>query len=1032
MKNNIKRAVLSVLLLISAITMAGQSKITVKGNVSDENGDPLIGAAVFVSTKDGKTPTSSSMTDLDGNYTITCLDKDQLEFHYLGYAVTKVQVNGRQKINVSMETDAGLNLDEAVVIGYGSVKKRDLTGSVVNVNMSDVKLAPVSSVDQALQGRIAGADIMSTTGEPGATTSIRIRGTRSISASNEPLIVVDGVMDAIHDLNDLNSADIESITVLKDASSTAIYGSRGSNGVIMVTTKAGASSNGRPRITFKADAGFSQLPRKLDIMNATEFALFRNEYASFSTTDGNDKITPETPIGDSSYSDPFALGNGTNWIDEITRTAAYQNYNFSIGGGTKETQYYASVGYNDNQGIIDNSGMKKLSTRFSIDHNLFKWLKLGYKVNYTYRKNDNNLASIGGTQWWGGAQYLSPLIKPMDTFNPLFYSGQKINTPRAVLDLEENITKRHSITQTVYGEVKFTDYLKLRSQFSYYLYERHHYKYSPSTLPRKKEGEGGNAYRGDWNEHSLSSETTLTFDKTWNKTHHLDVLLGYTAYTYQGEDFSLSGSGYMVDANKWNNMNAVKDKETYSASTSYTSKAKMSVLGRVNYNYKQRYYATFTARYDGASNFAANNKWGLFPSGALKWTISNEPWMKGVRNIDDLSLRLSAGRSGNDAISSYRSLAAMGTTTGGYLFDGSQPVAYYPSRLDSPNLTWEKTDLYNLALSGSFFNSRLNITAEAYYSKTSDLLLTIQTAAQSGYNSKFANIGATTNKGFELSIESRNIVKNNFEWSTNFTISHNNQIVDEIGTEDFVVAYKSPGNNSYMMHGYVKGYPLNAVWGFKYGGVWHNEEEIERNNATKAFVSSSTKDYLGGCKYYDINHDGILNQDDLCYLGNADPYIYGGLQNNFRIGNFTLGIYFTYSLGGKLYNYSEFYMAGSRFTNQYRYMLDAWHPTRNPESDIPGIAANGDVHVPSDFLVHDASYIRLKNISVGYTFNLKNKKYLKDIKLSVSGDNLYLWKNYNGFDPDVSSSGKSSTLRRMDLGAYPKPRTIIFSIQLRY
>ncbi len=1031
MKKNIIQLVLSLLLMLTTVVMSAQSKITVTGTVSDDKGETLIGATVIVQGEKGKGPKATAITDINGNYSLTCLDNDELEFSYLGCSNQKIKVNGRTKINVALEPDSSTNLDEVVVIGYGSAKKKDLTGSVVNVKMSDIKSLPVSSVDQALQGRIAGADIMSTTGEPGATTSIRIRGTRSISASNEPLIVVDGVMDAIHDLNDINSADIESISVLKDASSTAIYGSRGSNGVIMITTKGGGSTNGKPNITFKADAGFSQLPRKLDIMNATEFALFRNEYASFTDSDGYDSITPETPTEDSSYGDPFSYGEGTDWIDEISRIAPYQDYNLSINGGSKQTKYFFSVNYNDNQGIIDKSGMRKLGNRISIDHDLFKWLKVGYKMSYSYRHNDNNLASIGGTQWWGAAQYLSPLIKPTDTFNPLFYSGQKINTPRAVLDLETNMTKRHSLNQTVYAEAEFADCLKLRSQFSYYLYERHHCRYQPSTLPKKKEGQGGDAYRGDWNEHSLSSETTMTFDKTWNKTHHFDALFGFTAYKYQGEDFSLWGSGYMVDENKWNNLNAVKDKETYSARSSYNGKQKMSFLGRVNYNYKSRYYLTLTARYDGASNFAKNNKWGLFPSAALKWTISNEPFMKNATQVDDLSIRLSAGRSGNDAIGSYRSLAAMGTTTGGYLFGGSQPVAYYPSRLASPDLTWEKTDLYNLALVGSFFNSRLSITAEAYYSKTTDLLLTIQTAAHTGYNSRFANIGATTNKGFELSIESRNIVKNNFEWSTNFTISHNDQVVDEIGTEDFVVAYKAPNNNSYMMHGYVKGYPLNAVWGFKYGGVWHNAEEIERNKATKAYVSTGKTKSLGECRYYDINHDGILNQDDLCYLGNADPYIYGGIQNNFRIGNFNLGVYFTYSLGGKLYNYAEFYMAGSKFTNQFRYMLDAWHPTRNPYSDIPGVI-NSATHVPSDFLVHDASYIRLKNITIGYTFRFNKSKFIKDLRLSASGDNIYLWKNYNGFDPDVSSNSSGSTLRRMDLGAYPKPRTIIFSVQVRY
>jgi hypothetical protein len=335
----------------------------------------------------------------------------------------------------------------------------------------------------------------------------------------------------------------------------------------------------------------------------------------------------------------------------------------------------------------------------------------------------------------------------------------------------------------------------------------------------------------------------------------------------------------------------------------------------------------------------------------------------------------------------------------------------------------------NLAVTGAFFNNRLNITAEAYYAYTSDLLLNVQVADQTGYSTRLANIGATSNKGLELSIESRNIVTRGFIWSTAFTISHNTQRVEDIGSENYIIAYKAP-TTEYMMYGYVKGYPLNALWGFQYAGVWHNKEEIERNKLTHAVASNNGNTALGYPVYVDRNHDGVLDNQDMTYLGNADPVVYGGFQNNFRIGKFNLGVYFVYSLGGKIFNYSELYMAGSRSTNQYAYMVNAWHPVKNPDSNLPraGII-DGDVH--STRMLHDASYLRLKTVSLSYMWNVK-KKFIRDITFSISGENLYLWKHYNGFDPDVSTSSDGSTLRRMDLGAYPRARTIMASIQLRY
>ena len=996
------------------------------GTVTDENGAPVTGATVIVVGTQRGTTTSAT-----GAYTLQVRNGEILEFQYLGYEKQAVSVGGQTTLDVTLQPSKAMAVDEVVVIGYGTVKKGDATGSVANIKISDVKDLPVLSVDQALQGRVAGADIMSTTGEPGATTSIRIRGTRSISASNEPLIVVDGVIDAVSDLNDINSDDIAGISVLKDASSTAIYGSRGSNGVIIVTTKGGGNqTNTKPSITLKADIGFSQLPRKLDVMNATEFALYRNDFAYFSTQSGYEDIGEGTPQSKYPFKDPFSLGKGTDWIDEITRTAPYQNYSLSISGRSKKSSYYASLGYNDSQGIIDNSGLQRITGRLNLDHQLFKWLKVGYRGSYTWRDNAQNLAEIGGTAYYRAAMYLSPHIDPQENYNPLWGNGQRINTPRATIDQNTYSIERTSLNHTAYLEVALAKGLKLRSQNSYYSFQRHTYRYYPGSLPAKNEGEGGQAYRAEFHEFSLSSENTLSYKLETKSGHNIDALAGFTAYRYKSDNFTLSGQGYMDDDVLWNNMNAVTDKETYSAATGLTKRTKMSLLARFNYNYKQRYYLTVTGRYDGSSNFAANNKWGFFPSVALKWNAAKENFLKDVRWIDELSLRLSAGRTGNDAISAYRSLAAMSSTTSGYLFDGMQPGAYYRSRLASPNLTWEKTDLYNAALDLAFFNNRLMITAEGYISKTRDLLLTVQTASATGYTSRYANIGKTSNKGVELSIESRNIVRPKFSWTTNLTIAHNKQNVDDIGSEDFVTALSSPGNNPYMMYGYVKGYPLNALWGFKYGGTWKNADERKENEITKTYVSVSNTD--GGARYYDVNHDGVMSREDLIYQGNADPYLYGGLQNTFYIHGFKLGVYFAYSLGGKIYNYSEIYMAGSQFANQYRYMLEAWHPVRNPQSNLPRAGAV-DAHVPSDLMIYDASYIRLKNITVGYTFDLsKRSKFIRDITLNLSAENLHIWKKYNGFDPDVSTDSSDSALRRVDLGAYPKPRTIVFSIQLRY
>ena len=587
-------AILIMLAAYTAPAKAQEQPQAVHGIIFDSEGNPLVGATVVVAGG-----VQGTTTDTKGKFTLKVKPSDSLTFSYLGYTSQTTKVGSRTKFNIRLEKDASTDIEEVVVIGYGQVAKKDLTGSVSTVKMNDIKDLPTLSVDNALQGRIAGADFMSTTGEPGATTTIRIRGTRSINASNEPLIVVDGVMDAIHDLNDINSDDIASISVLKDASSTAIYGSRGANGVILITTKRGLGTTGKPNITFKTDIGFSQLPRHLDIMNAAEFAQYRNDYASFGSDANHPDIGADTPLSGSVYPDPLSLGEGTDWIKEITRTAIYSNYALSLSGTNEKASYYSSFSYNDTQGIIDDSGQKRFTGRINLERQLFKWLKVGYTGSYTWRHNDQNKATIGGTNWWSGAQYLSPLLKPTDTYNPLYYNGQKINTPRALIDQNTHYLERHSSNHNFSLKLEPIKNFTINSTFSYYLYQRHTYRYYPGTLPMKSENEGGEAYRADWDENSFSWETTAGY-KFEKNGHALDVLGGFSAYRFVSHDFNLSGKGYMDDAIMWNNMNAVLDKETYSAGTAYSKKTKMSVYARLNYNWKSRYYLTVTGRYDGA------------------------------------------------------------------------------------------------------------------------------------------------------------------------------------------------------------------------------------------------------------------------------------------------------------------------------------------------------------------------------------------------------------------------------------------------
>ena len=1015
--NSVIYASFCIVALLFAQTAMAQKARTITGQVFDNAGQPMIGATVVVA---GNTNVGTT-TDAQGKYKIKASPDDNLSFSFLGYVEVTERVGNRTNINIVLNPE-NVSINEVVVIGYGTQQKSDLTGAVTSVNMEDLTNTAAASVDEALQGRLAGVEIMTTDGEPGSAASIRVRGSRSITASNEPLIVVDGVMDAVANFADIDPAEIKNVTVLKDASSTAIYGSRGANGVILVTTHE-AKAN-KLNVTFKGTFSLSELPRELDMMNATEFASYRNDYYT-----NNSSSARYWQSWKPRYPNPAAYGEGTDWLDVMTRKAFSQKYFLSLAGGSKSTKVYFSLGYNDIKGIVIDSDQQQLSGRLKIDHTVFKWLKLGINTQYSKRHNNKSNTAISGNAT-RAVTNLNPMMTPTETWDTLGDNGTNggsiYDSPYLKANKLINYDDRTILTLTPYVELTFAKNIRLKSQFSYVDTTTKGFYYSPSDMPvAERYKYGGSATRRDNNKRNFLSETTLSYKKTIKKKHKIDVVGAFTAQNTKWDNYSASGRGYLDDNVTAYNMGSLVDKRCLTVSTSASELQRYSVLARINYSYGGRYHLTVTGRGDASSNFAVGHKWAFFPAAAFKWSISNEKWMKGTKSwLSDLSLRVSGGRSGNDAVSTYVSQMVLSTNQSGWLFGDSYEVAYYPTRIDNPNLTWEKTDSFNVGIDFSILNDRITMSLEGYMAYTKDLLYTMQNAAITGFTSRYANIGSTENKGIEFTLTTRNISRRNFQWTTNLTVAHNSSKVTDIATAyGYVSTYSRSG---YMLYGYAEGYPANSLWGFQYEGVWHTQDEINQNKQTKTYVGSTKS--IGYPRYADTNHDGVLNDKDRIYLGSADPIVYGGFNNTFKIiKNLSLGVYFTYSIGGRMYNIMEFTtMVGGATSNKDRRMLEAWHMNRNPFSNLPGAYFTDSYG--SDLYIYDASYLRLQNINLSYRFDLRKRtRYLRDISLTASVNNVALLTKFPGYDPDAISSG-----RRIDTGRYPKNRTYSLAIQIRY
>ena len=1013
-------------LLLWCVPVTAQS-IKLTGVVSDENGDPMPGVGVIDKNK----PSVGTVTDLDGKYSLSVAADAVLEFSFIGYETVLENVSSRQKIDVRLKPKSS-TLDEVVVIGYGTSKKADLTGSVAVVDLDAAQSGTSANITQSLQGRIAGAEFSSQSGAPGESGTIQIRGTRSISAGNEPLIIVDGMMDVVEDLSEINPDDIQSISVLKDVSSTAIYGSRGANGVILISTKPKPQKQvGSFTVRFNAKAGVHIPKGGLDLMNASEFGAFRN--ASWETR--NDWVPGSE---NHYYADPSTLGVGTDWVKVLSRPAAYQDYYASINGKASNIHYSMSVSYHDEDGIVIGSGFRKITGKASFDVNIKPWMQVGTEVYINNQKTDLTSAAVSGTSSTA-AIYLSPLLNQNSTWN---WFGENEAAGGAIFDnpyiLATNVERwkdRNAFNINPWLKANLGKLFVLDVKFSYNRAHTREFLYSPSSLPVASYNRtGGSATRTSLLKQTLQAEATLNYKQNVGK-NALEGVAGVT-YQYRASDWgTLTGSGYLDDNIGYDNMRGLMYPDNLNTNNNRTFIQKISFFGRFNWVWNRRYHFSATLRGDGASNFAAGRKWGFFPAFAFRWSIVNESWFRSAYWLNDLSLRLSVGRSGNDAISPYMSLATLQSQRTAWNFGESRSVAYTPVKLANSQLSWETTDALNVGLNFEAFQSRLGIEVDGYVSVTRDLLLSMRNSQVTGYETYFSNVGRVRNAGVEVTINTKNIISRDFKWNTTLTIAHNRQMVVEAGEGNSVVpTYLNPRNSSQYLYGYKKGYPVNALWGYRYEGVWKSLEEYERNKATHLYVSSSPvttfKAVRGYSKFADLNHNGVLDEGDMEYLGCSDAVVYGGFQNDFILfKRLKIGIYFAYSIGGQIYNLSELYLgSGNQSYNKYRYMINAYSPD-NPDSNLP--AAYRDDALGCSRFVHDASFLRLKTVSIDYDVPLSKKvtKVLKGLKLGVSADNIWLLKSYNGFDPDVNTS---STVYRLDNGSYPRPCTIIGKIFFRF
>jgi TonB-linked SusC/RagA family outer membrane protein len=1002
-------------LLLGFITLFCQTLVAqniVKGVVTDANNEALPSATIQI-----KGTNTGTITNFNGEYTLSINNDDAvIVFSYLGMITQEIRYVGQTTLNVQLQ-DQKNKLNEVVVIGYGAVKRKDVTGSVSSVKDSIIGVNKTPNLSDALQGRIAGVNVVSQSGELGGAVNYNIRGSNSVFGDNSPLFVIDGVQIDIDQnevasagvgsvapldpLQNINPQDIESIEVLKDASATAIYGSRGANGVIIITTKKG--EKGELQFEYTGSIGFSEPANRIDVISADEYLIYR---------EARDPGNGFTNLDDGTPRD-FSNIASNNWQDQILRTGIVSNHNFSASGATEKTNYSASVGFLQQEGVIEANDYSRYNARINVTHNQSDRLKLGFNLNTAFSETDGVANSGGGGGEFNGVVQLMVIANPWE-MQDIIQEGIATEEYVSPLSLIEEAEKQIRFSRTIgsfYGEYKIMDHLTFRSQIGANfngtkLKEFHN---SESLFGARWNGRGvirqSESYSYNWT-------NTLRYAKTFKGGHWVNVLLGHEAFKYNWEttfldvtDFDFQGAGIndISLGQVFNNYGSQRNQNT-----------RLSYFSRLNYTYKGKYLFTFNFRSDSSSKFGPGNRWGYFPGGAFAWRASRENFLKEVNAIEDLKLRVSYGLTGNERIPPF--LYQQRTSPAFYATNDNLELGLAPGSLGNPDLGWETTTQFDIGFDVSLFDGRVSATFDYYNKLTTDMLIDVPIPAQSGFNSQWQNIGSVQNRGLEFSISTVNVKTKNFTWSTDFNISTNRNEVKDLGDLEFIPTIVSGGWITNPGRVQV-GEPIGVMYGLVFDGI---HQEGNEEGATP-----------GTMKYKDLNGDGTINDDDRTIIGDSNPLHVGGFSNSFQYKNFGLSFLFQWSYGNDVFNAATLRTNGFQpFMNVTTdYYNNAWTPEN--QSNVAPAFGNIEL-VPSSYFVEDASFLRLKNVNFTYDFpsELFKNSDIDGLRLFISGNNLLTWTNYSGFDPEVSS--RNPLIRGFERFSYPRATTIFMGLNLKF
>ena len=995
------------MMLVSAGPLLAQSK-SVTGTVTSDSGETMPGVSILI-----KGTTVGTTTDIDGNYTISASEGSTLIFSFIGMESKEVMINSSNVYDVALKTDFS-QLDEVLVVGYGTTKKSDLTGSVSSVKAQELTAFPVANATQALQGRAAGVSVQANNGDPGGALKVRIRGGNSINASSDPLYVVDGFIGGTLP----PSEDIQSIEVLKDASATAIYGSRGANGVIMVTTKKGTV--GKAKVDFNTSYSSQKEINRLDLLNADQFLDYTRE------------VIPD-------YVDH---GADTDWQDQIFRTGGIQNYQLSVSGGSDKTNYYVSGSFFDQDGVIIGSNFKRYVITSNLNFDISDKITVGLNL-LARRTGRNGVVTQEGSAGAGGAGVVGSSLRFMpdlpirneDGSFTLASIGDPIDNPYAVASQREEETLADLLQGNLFINYNITEALSFKTTLGVKTDNYRTGVFVPTTLYAGR-NINGDATISSGKNTDIINENYLTYNWKINPTNTLIALAGYSIQKSTDNYWAAGSQSFITNSVSFWNLGGGAVPKIPSSSFSETQIA--SVFGRINYSFNSKYLLTFNARYDGSSNFSKNNKWAFFPSGAFAWNMKDENFMQNVDFISDFKLRTSYGLTGNQAISPYQTLARFSTSY--TIIDGVPVNAVRPTTVANDDLTWETTRQFDLGADISFFENRFNITADYYRSVTSDLLFSVPLPSYSGYSSQLQNLGKVENKGFELALNTVNTT-GAFQWNTGFNISFNRNKVLELPDGNDILYGSGPGHLIGLGQTQILrvGEPVGSFYGWIYDGVYQEGDDF--------LPGGGFEQVAGGEKFRDIdgekgangqltgNPDGTLNSDDRTIIGNGQAKFIWGLNNDFSYKGFDLNIFFQGSQGNKILSYTLLEietLSGSN--NSTTRALDRWTPT-NTDTDVPKRTLSRSQRVSTRW-IYDGSYARLKNISLGYTFptTISEKISVSRIKLYVSAQNLLTFTKYPGFDPEVnySSSGSTNSNRNLglDYASYPNAKSYTVGLNI--